>query len=296
MSAVVHDILKWSATRDQEGHREYKITFLASTDDPDDGPATLLSASGLPTIGSAWGFGNDIDPWALCWPNATITPMVNNEPNQWWYIEQMFTTKPIWRCQSATIDNPLDEPVQVSGSFVKYVAEAEYDRNGDAITNSSHQPYTGAVVEVDHNRPTVNISKNFSSNQLSVFASMVDTVNDATLWGLPARRVKLANVSWERKYYGVCTAYYTANYEFEIRYEGFDKIIADKGTHVYIGSGNTNDPANYILNVDIHGNPKGIKQLDGSGSELAHNASPYFHTFEIYRESNFLLLGIPTSL
>ena len=102
MTAVLQGPLETGMERDQVGHRDYSISWLVITDDPNDGPTTLMATPGLPTIGSPWFFGNDSDPWALCWPNFTFTPIVTKEPNYWWVVGQKFTTRPIQRCQDIT--------------------------------------------------------------------------------------------------------------------------------------------------------------------------------------------------
>ena len=113
------------------------------------------------------------------------------------------------RCNTTSIENPLAEPQKVSGTFIKYTRELVWDKDGDLLIYSSHEPIKGGDVEFDRNRPSVRVEQNVSGLGLATFAAMVDTLNDATLWGLVARCIKLDNVSWERKLYGVCTYYYT---------------------------------------------------------------------------------------
>src|SRR5690606_22693106 len=99
------------------------------------------------------------------------------------------------------------------------------DRYGNPIKSSSHEQFRGSNVEFDANRPTVWVDQNVSSLGLATFASMIDCVNDRPLWGLPKRRIKLSNVTWERKMYGTCRFYYTRKLEFDIRYDGFDRRL-----------------------------------------------------------------------
>lgn len=291
MATVAKGMVKWSGGRDNEGHREYNATWLVQADNPSVGPAGIFAASGLPAIGAAW----PEDAWAFCLPESEATPLVDKEQNIWWHVVQKFSTKPLKRCQTASIEDPLDEPPKLSGSFLRYTKEATVDRNGRPIQSSSHEVMRGKLVEKDGNRPQVIIEMNFGSNQLSTFAPMIDTVNDSTLWGLPARCVKLSNAPWRRVLYGICTYYYTVAFEFDIDYNTWDRRLIDHGTRVLACGGNPNNPLDFVAYQDNNGNT-GHVILDGSGNAWNGTGSPGYIDAEFYSESNLLLLGIPSSL
>jgi hypothetical protein len=293
--ATVKDRIEWSLTRDDDGHRTYKIKWLVEAASPNEGPALIANATGLPAIGSTWAFASDVDAWAFCWPNLKVAPVLTKEKSGYWTVENIFTTKPLNRCQDSSIENPINEPDRISGSFVKYTQEAVQDKDGEALVNSAHEQYRGQVVEVDFNRPTVQVEKNLLTLPLSTFAPMIDTVNDAALWGLPARCVKLSNASWQRKLYGTCSYYYTVGYEFDINYNTFDKQVLDEGTMVLGEGGSAANPGDFVKYKDLNGENSRVV-LDGAGEPWDGASAPYYHEFEIYQESNFLTLGIPTSL
>jgi len=221
---------KISLTRDMKGHRLYRLMSLVKTSTNLDGPQVVMNTPGLPAIGSTYNFGFDVDVWAYCTPKMSVSPEGNRkgENTRYWKVEQEFTTIPMDRCQDTTIEDPLLEPPGVSGSFVKYLKKATKDRFGDRIETSAKEAIQN--IEVDDNRPTVRISQNVPLLELDVFSQMVDTVNDDTLWGLEARRIKLSNVSWQRQYYGICSIYYSRIFDFEVRYDGFDFVVPDEGT------------------------------------------------------------------
>lgn len=224
----------WGGSIDSEGHREYTVQFRVRSTSKNDGPETVMNTAGLPAVGAVWNLGNDSDSWAFCYPDMKVSLAEVGE-YYFWDVEQKFSTKPLKRCNTTQIEDPLSEPQKVSGSFAKYTEEVFYDRYGDAILSSSLEPYKGSEVEFDANRPTVRIEQNVAALGLSTFAAMIDTVNDAPLWGLPARCVKLSNVGWERKLYGVCTYYFARTFDFDVRYDGFDRVLLDKGTRVIRG-------------------------------------------------------------
>lgn len=309
-TALVPGQRTWSLTRDDEGHREYVITHLvraAATD----GPKAVMDTPGLPVVGAVWNFDGDLDVWAFCTPSMKITPLIDKEPNQFWEVEQTFRTRPITRCQDETVDNPLLEPQQVSGGFVKYTKEVTEDKDGNPIKSSSHEIFRGPQVEFDHNRPTVRISQNVSQLRLGTITQMVDTVNDSALWGLAARCVKLSNVSWERKQWGQCETYYTRTFEFDIDFNTFDRTVLDMGKMVLSGHWNdetgvwtldnvggsapdASNPTHFINAIDQNNNPIELL-LDGAGKPLTDITAPVTINIQYYTESNFLSLGIPTS-
>lgn len=322
--------------RDEEGHRTYMVTHIVRGAAGSDGPAEVMQCAGLPAIGDTWSMlnGNDVDVWAWCTPymKVTIHQAREGDPVEYWAVQQKFTTKPMKRCNTAQIEDPLSEPQKVSGSFVKYTKEVYKDRFGRWIRSSSHEQIRGPQVEFDSNRPTVRIEQNVLSLGLSTFSQMVDTVNDSTLWGLPRRCIKLSNVSWERKLYGVCTYYYTRSFDFDIDYNTFDRTVPDEGTKCLNGRWATEDEISsgitgWVL-VDVDGSPpdktnplhfvrykdrngeNARVMLDGNGlpadTDVATNVSGSGTTtndsgpaatigIEYYPESNFLTLGIPTS-
>lgn len=240
MSAVVHNggLRVWGGKRDTDGYREFTVTHLVKTTDVRDCPYTVMFAAGLPAIGSVWNLGNNADVWAFCYPDMEIRrhpTIAAGEKGLWWEVDQKFSTKPLSRCQDTQVEDPLLEPQKVSGNFGKFTIEAVYDRFGNLLKSSSHEQLRGRQVEFDNNKPSVTIEQNVASLGLSTFSQMIDTVNDAPMWGLPARCVKLSNAPWSRKVYGQCHYYYTRTFEFDIDYHTFDRVGLDEGTRVLHG-------------------------------------------------------------
>lgn len=294
MGAVLRGRLGWDVNRDKDGHRDYKLQWLVRVDDPQEGPYQVLACPGLPATGAPWSFGYDYDPWATCWPDCVVRSVNSKEPDHWWTVEQHFSTKPLKRCQDNQIENPLAEPPKLSGSFTKFTKEAVKDRFGKNIKSSSHERYRGAAVEFDDNRPNVKVEINRMILPLALFAGTVDRVNDSGLWGCPKRCVKLSNVSWSRQLYGTCNFYYTIGYEFDIKFDTFDRVLPDEGTKVLAPGGNANDPRDFIAYIDKIG--QNSRVFLKNGLALADGDNPENKTWEYYQEANMLALGIPSSL
>lgn len=297
----------WSASRDREGHREFKLETQVETTSVFDGPQIVMNTPGLPLVGDPWTFGNDLDFWVFCYPTMKVTPRVKNEPNKHWLVEQTFGTRPLNRCQDASIEDPLLEPQKMSGSFVTEQKTATKDRNGNLIQTSGGQIVKGPLNEWDNGLPTVRIEQNVAALGLELFTSQINRVNDAVLWGKAVRTIKLSGISWERKYWGLCNEYFTRIFDFEINDETFDRDdIMDEGTMCISGAWNNAVPPVYVADgnnlfvraVDPQGRPIHAL-LDGLGKIIGKLDLPVpipLGTVEKYKEANFLLLGIPIIL
>lgn len=334
MSAeIVNDLMPgtvpfitWGGSRDDEGHREYVVQWKIRTTDYQDGPATVMQCPGLPVVGTLWNFGNDSDNWAFCHPYMSIKADPTYKDGErvfYWIVEQKFSTRPLKRCQDTQIDNPIMEPQKISGGFTKYTQEAVTDRFGNYILTSSFERFTGNLIEFDANRPTVKIEQNVTDLGLEIFAQYVDAVNDAPLWGLPARCVKLSNVAWERKLYGSCSYYFTRSFEFDINFNTFDRDLREIGTMVLNGildpatgtytikdvapgvPANPNNPQHFIRYKDKTGEaapvvlngsglPADTRIIVGTGS--GSSGSIGIKHVEKYSGLNMLVLGIPSTL
>ena len=303
-----------SASRDSDGHREYKIAHLVRTTSKNDGPQIVMDTPGLPAIGSVWAFGNDLDFWAFCRPNMTVRihKEKKGDPAFYWLVEQTFSSKPLDRDQTEPVEDPLLEPQKVSGNFVKYTQEISKDRHGKLLKSSSHERFRGPEVEFDFNRPAVRVEQNVALLGIATFSEMVDTVNDDLLWGLGKRKIKLSDVSWDRRAYGegFTEIYYTRIFDFDVNFKTFDRKIPDYGTLVLKGRWtNVEDNPTWTVDAgmdktnpnhferfpDTRGNLKGRVLLDGNGRPLANENNPVMIDVEHYEESDFLLLGIPTT-
>lgn len=319
--------VSWGLTRDKEGFRSYKIRHYVNTDSFLDGPNVVLNCPGLPAVGSVWDFDNDYDPWCYCTPEAVVsvrTGVREGQKTKFWTVDNIFTNVPGKRCQDEQIEDPLLEPMDISGSFIKYTTEASFNYDGTRIRTSSHERITGPMAEFDANRPTVRVSQNVAILDLATFAQMVDTLNDSTLWGLPPRCVKLSNASWQRRIYGTCGYYFNRAFDFDVRYETFDRLVPDEGTkclHGHWADGSDAGTANddWIL-ININGSPPNPNNpshfsrfkdrngenarclLNGAGLpaqvdlETGSSGDPANVLISYYGESNFFLLDIPADL
>lgn len=263
---------------DEENYREYVVKFLVQGDRSSEGPLSALRAvAAVYPIGSSWNFSNDAtDQWATRRSQTQVSIHEEKEGDgaEWYAVECIYSNKPpkSGRCEGEETTNPLCIADKVSGRFVKYNEEAttcdslefyEDGTIGDAFTggdiqirNSAYEPISGPTVEFPKNRQKVIVEQNVINLELDLLAQMIDTVNDATLWGFPNRTIMLTDVSWTKRYYGNadntgstgtgtgtdncpdytgCQVYYTRTLEFDIDYNGFERTLLDKASMVLNG-------------------------------------------------------------
>lgn len=321
--------------RDEEGYRTYQVMHLVEAT----GFIDAMNCPGLPLPGAFYSFIGEIDPFVWCRPGMGIraAPESRRGARPTYYeVSQTFSNKPPSRdkerCNSTSVDDPLMEPMKKSGSFVKFTEEATKDRFGNPILNSAWEQIRGPQAEFDNNRPTVHIEQNVASLQLDLIAFFMregGVVNDAPIWGAPYRSVRLTQASWQERYQGMCSVYYTRSFDFEVNIKvdpdtgvvssGWDRDVLDEGTKVLFGRWgfggsegtgwipqagvDPSNPANYIRYTDRTGNPTRVI-LNGAG--LPYDATgltsgtdddqPGNIHIEKYPEGNLLLLGIPAVL
>lgn len=295
MAATVVGLLDWTLERDVQGYRTYLAEFLIETSDVEDGPATALFATGLPSPGSTWTYGNDNDPYVYCSPEIKLKPQLSGEPDDGWIAVCTFTNKPFPKCGGTPVENPLLEPYKLSGSFRKYPKTATKDRFDNPLTYSNHELMKGELVRIEEPRPTIELSFNLAFLPFSTLALCVNRLNDAPLWGFPARTVKLTDVSYVEKFYGTCWKYYTVSYTFEISIVGWDVDILDEGRKVLKKGGVVTNPNDFEIFKDLKDENSTIL-LDGAGKPLTDINNPVYLHKEILRDANLLLLGIPAVL
>jgi hypothetical protein len=314
MVAIVMGRINWGLERDQRGHRDYGITWKCRTTHYDDGPATVLLCPDLPQVGSTWQFGNESDPWAHCWPDWTIRPVYTDEIGVYWIVSQTFSTRPLRRCQDSSIEDPLLEPPDISGSFVEFTEEKTKDRHGKPLRNIAFERIRGPLAEFEDSRPNVIIRMNSLYLNLGDMKDYLHHVNDAEMWGLEKRMIKLSRMQWQRQVYGVCNYYFTSTYEFDINFNTFDKEYTHSGKRCLRGwSQGTYEeaPANPDLIDGATGLPlyklprmyeyhRDVSEeivetdLDSKGRPVAISGEDTYETqIEYYDEANLLELGIP---
>lgn len=302
--------------RDEEGHRYYEIDWHIATTSQHQNIAHILSNWPLFAVGSpfvltgAWPEAVGTDLWAFCTPELNIAP--HRDVKEYagvfnWVVTQFWSTKQSWRCHTFPIENPLLEPKHITGDFVHEQRSTNVDRFGKPLLHPNFQPITGPATERRYSYPTVTISWNQSNLPLSTIVNLINKVNDAELWGLPARRVRFSDAKFERKVYGSCSYYWNVAYTFEFDEKGFDIPVPAEGTKVYSGSGSPYDPRNFIpaksdtdenesIPLDYLGRRLVFRGINPTTGQAEYLYGQHVQTPEVIEQGNLLLLDIPATL
>lgn len=306
MSATLLGPWDWSAGRSLEGHRTYEIWWLLSVDGNSppgaiDDPSVLYGTAGLPAIGSTWtaiSWINGADDWAFCTPEITVKPHdhLPGEAPSHYLLKNTFTTLPMERCNSTTIENPLNEPHTLSGGWVNKRVQDHQDRDGLPYASSTGEPLIGAETEKDDADWELIVGFNSLNIPLATVNSLRHTLNNAPLWGLAAEKSKFSKYRFTRKLYGTCTYYYQNQMHFSIR-DDWAAYLADKGRMELITGGSASDPDDWRVAKDVYGENKPLLRLDTDGKAIVSSSqTPSTITRNPYFTGNHLLLGIPAIL
>jgi hypothetical protein len=269
-------------------------------------------------------YGTDWDMYATCTPFFSITPFgqLQDEGVQHWIVEKKFSSNPIKRCQDYEVGDPLQEPARISGSFSKYSEEITEGYGTDYTTleplkSSSHEPLRGPKMEFEKSFPTVTIEQTltWAEFNLAKLSELQDHVNEAEMWGLAARKVRLAHSSWAMQFWGVtgtyaCSLpYYTRSCTFEINFDGWDREVVDEGTRALgfwdpasgggAGVWRIRGDKDNVRDFNRYRDPLGEIDhvlLNGEGIPLADGADPVMIDVRGYAQANLFELYLPANL
>lgn len=298
----------WELERQEDGHRTYSLEQRIETDNYNYSPIQVLELAtesayfgGIPERGDYWTFGSN-DLWALATGELSLEPeFLDNDQSYFWKATSKFSTVPNDASGSGTggAENPTLDLPKVSGGAEMVRTLASSDKDGNALTNSAHEPLLGDAVERDRALPTVSIENNVASNPLIDAEYALNRVNSASMWGYGPRQVKLTDFSWEKIILTDGYVYYRVQYTFTIDPFDWDIPILDEGTKVLIEGGDKDNPGDFRRATTEGTDEKESKPvlLDGAGKRVAAGGNPFFLTYEIDEEYNHLLLpGVPAIL
>lgn len=301
---------RWEGAVDEDGFRSWSIIFRvqwfpdSGTGADYAGPNAALHAEGLPPVGAPYEPPDDLpDAVAYRRQPTRVTPVEEDgQRTAAFDLTLLFSNKPDpGRCKTASVDNPLLVPAQVSITYAAFKEEATHDRFGQAVAYSSHEVIRGPNSEFDRRRLVIKIVMNKSDEDFSpaLLDAMQDTLNDVPVYGFARRRLKLTG-SAEREFYGDCLAYWKVSLELESNGpRGWDRDVRDQSRKCIRGHWhpkvpawvlerqqrgcedegelpNEFNPAHFMAARDRSGEPCTVV-LDGHGRP--YNPDPFAYTF-----------------
>lgn len=306
--------IKKSASANKEGERKYEVTYLVETG-TGDGPLVavvgLTTALSLTVGTSFYNVDGESDAYALLTHAYKVEKhSAPEEKGAYWKVTlywETITAEGSDRDPTNPVQNPLNDPVKISGTFSKGTRKVSRDRTNTLIKNTSHDPI---YVDKDEARPTVRIEKNVSTLPLSSITNLINNVNSVLMWGLSARKIKFSSASWTKKYWGT-TVYYTLVYEFEINTDTFDRSDIPDRNNKHIRGTWKGKADNFLFTADATADVANAEDFQvwvdhrgrykegylNQSTGVPSNTQALIDTIELYSETDLVTnLGLPSSL
>ena len=270
--------------------REYVVTYLAISDNANDGP--ILARLSTPNRFTSFSFGGDFDAGAVL-KSKEVKFLREKDSYRHWVINCNYDSKVDPDENDNEFDDPLLKATKWSGSFVQFIRDLVTDKDGIQIKNSAGDPFVNPPVTADDSRMSIVAVKNFAALNVNVWASFRDAVNDDTWWGLGARKIKVQSITWDQMFFEG-QPFYAVRYEFHINDDTWDEDVLQAGFYERVGGKRTR--ISERLGRDINSpwplSTGGVAlteaQIDADGEE--------YLTVRKYNERDFALLGLPAVL
>lgn len=302
MSVTSCDIIHAVGDEDRDGYRIYTVKYKLVTNAKTDGPATVLSYSGLPGVGDTYTNGTESDTSAV-FDGKTPSLAEPGPDGSWkiWEVDVRFTNRPAdnsTRDPSEPPGDPLLEPWVIELYSAKgrravmygYIASDTGPRL-KVIASSAGEPYD-PVQEIDDTRYMLRMSHNQDSVNIPLWATYRDAINSDNYFGLPPFTVKIETPGAIRKLYRATDdlPYYNVTWELAVNMDTWRLKLYDYGMYKLIG-----DELEQLS--DLKGVPlTSPRLLDGNGGVLPVGDDPVqLPELSVYKELPFGALGLPAS-
>ena len=208
---------------DAEFHRKYTSEYQIYTDRTTD-PLAVRAMEQLPQYGDVYSWYGFVDEWAFCRDIQVTRKAEIKDPNTadirtLWTIKVVHDSKPTGGSNDFQgRNNPLDDPIVISGGFGVFKQEVSTDRFEEPIVNAAGDPYNPSP-EVDEAVDTLSMSYNTATLNLQLRAEMIGKVNANVMWGLEPRRVKLTQWNYQVLRAGPNFEYIKHDFEFQVSFK-----------------------------------------------------------------------------
>lgn len=286
-----------SGSINQDGHREYRITYKVTVDDKRDGLATVRTAFGIPNLGDSYNPGNDSDFAAV---------VVSKEPRlvEWplFEVEVIYSTD-VGQREPIQYATPLDEPPEITFGFEERRILIP-GRFNDPLSPPSGRAWEQGIFapngelfdpqpEVPYCDPVWHIKKNFQNISYVGIMALANCVNADFYNGAEPRTLKLKPPQAARKWHKVIGFYWEVSYSIIYRWETWDVQLLNQGTFFWTGGKPTSLWSSTVL-------PK-VKPIPGGGvrvvnlstnGDINSTSTPTFTRIRYFREIQFSTLQL----
>ena len=210
-----------SGEHNSQYQKTYSVQYRLLTNDPLDGPGTVVNYSGLPALYATYSFGNDSD---------TNVYLISKSPREesdgsfkTWVVTCEYSNAPPVELSS----NPLSEAAKVSMSMDQFSQVARVNVDNEWIRNTAGLAFT-PPPDMDMARPVLTVRRNESFVDLNKAMDYSNSVNQSSWKGCPPRTVKLRALNYSEWQQRSGVVFYEATYEFHLFDQTWDLFILNR--------------------------------------------------------------------
>lgn len=241
------------------------------TDDPLDNPESLIGQSPIPD------YEDEYESDGIFAVDINIS---RRSPRH--YAVRVTYRTPGYDTMGGGSTNPLNEPARISRRTRQVEEEIDIDANGAAIVNSAGEPYSGVTRPVAD--VILRVTKNVSTDPVSLYLPLMNTVNSGPIYGFAARTALLAEASDDKVITQGLPAYWQLTLEWHLRDGGWKRRIPDEGFRMLEDIGGSLKP---VTIVDEYGYPLNRPTLlNGSGAPLLPGSPLVVNEFELFKAAD----------
>lgn len=247
--------------------RTYVRELIVQTDDPNDGPKTVLAATGVPAVGDAYSVTGESDTAALC---IAVDALPNRATRTVWSVTADYSTD-VGTTNFNQATNPLLRDPIVDQGVQKFRERIFRDADGKAIVNSVGDPWPTSGMERDKSLSPIRITVNRSGPFRTHAAVYQDVVNKDPFLGFSVTTVKAEGVAIRGPLVENGVTYWEHVYMFLFKRDGWREPLPDRGFRAKNPNNNNNvqelgDGRGGKTRVPLFLNGKGFL-LGGTGND-----------------------------
>jgi hypothetical protein len=281
----------WSYTQGRRWVQQFRVL----TDDPLDGPCTVMLAVGIPKPGDVYQHGNDSDSLAFL---QSLEPQQDPQDDRLWIVTANYGMEADSSHKAGggsgtpggggadpknRPENPLDRPLEWRMGFVKAKKAVNTDKDGKNVANSAglffNPPYERDILMAQFTA-----TKNYSDFPFSRAVTYYEKINSDEWQGLAKQTVKIDNLDIQSAFEGRFP-YVRVTWTFTYDPDKWNPTrILDRGPYYLFGG----KPFFFLDPTTGQPLPEGL--LNGSGSAAAPGVATYL-LFRFHDEISFA--GIP---
>ena len=289
------------------GYRQYRETYLVTSNILGEDPNNVLNATGIPARYAPY----TSDPGSYAQRPSAVIARGNVASANLWRVTVNYSQYPD-RMVDQEQPDPVSTPIEwaIGGMTVREPFDREVVSNY-AVVNTANDPIADPPPDRDESRPDISFVKIFppeawTDGTTDTWEDYADSLNNATVWGRPARTLKMLPVTANSVYYDKAEPYMSATFRFNVKIGNLApaNCFTTGGIPVALDE-ELGWQAAYQSNGFrqlVNGTPERIADivtpalLDSAGAVTDDETMVAYRFVQRYPEKNYAALNLPTAL